>query len=44
LLYEKAGFREVGRKEFDLADFVGRGAGKGWGIYVFRYMVREAEL
>jgi len=42
-LYEKAGFREVGRKDFNLADFVGRGAGNGWGGYLFRYMVREAE-
>jgi hypothetical protein len=47
-VYEKAGFREVGRLEVDLGEFVGTGDGKarvkgnGWGGYVFRYMVRDA--
>jgi Acetyltransferase (GNAT) family len=46
--FEKRGFREVGRLEVDLDGFAGEGVrneerGDGrWGVYVFRYMKREA--
>ncbi|TDZ30454.1 hypothetical protein C8035_v002439 [Colletotrichum spinosum] len=39
-VYEKAGFREVGKSEFDLDEFAPPGG--GWGRYVFRHMIRYA--
>ncbi|KAK1705936.1 acyl-CoA N-acyltransferase [Colletotrichum acutatum] len=44
-LYEKAGFQEVGKSEYDLAEWapVGTGGEVGWGTYTFRYMLRSAK-
>ncbi|KFY84573.1 hypothetical protein V500_09199 [Pseudogymnoascus sp. VKM F-4518 (FW-2643)] len=43
-LYTRAGFEEVGRSDFDLAEWApgGKGGGRGWGNYIFRYMLRPA--
>jgi ribosomal protein S18 acetylase RimI-like enzyme len=43
-LYTKARFEEVGKSDFDLAEWApgGKGGGRGWGIYTFRYMLRPA--
>ena len=42
-LYERAGFQEVGRSEYNLDDFAtgGKDESKTWGVYAFRYMVRH---
>jgi ribosomal protein S18 acetylase RimI-like enzyme len=42
-LYERAGFREVGRSDYDLDEWApgGKGGNRGWGRYTFRYMVRQ---
>lgn len=43
-LYARAGFEEDDRSEFDLSEWApgGKGGGRGWGVYVFRYMLRPA--
>ncbi|EXF76159.1 acetyltransferase [Colletotrichum fioriniae PJ7] len=43
-LYEKAGFQEVGKNEYDLAKWapVGTRVDPGWRTYTFRYMLRSA--
>ncbi|GJC79840.1 hypothetical protein ColLi_02678 [Colletotrichum liriopes] len=44
-LYEKAGFEEVGRSDYDLDEWApgGKGGNQGWGRYTFRYMIRPAK-
>jgi hypothetical protein len=44
-LYLRAGYRDVGRLEVDLREFVpGAKGGKwGWGLYGFRIMLRLLE-
>lgn len=44
-VYEKQGFKTVQVLDVDLRDWVdgGRGDGKGWGVYRFRYIVRLPE-
>ncbi|KAK1530187.1 acetyltransferase [Colletotrichum costaricense] len=45
-LYEKAGFQEVGKSDYDLAEWapVGTGGELGWGTYTFRYMLRSVRI
>ncbi|KAL0935130.1 GNAT family [Colletotrichum truncatum] len=43
-LYEKAGFQEVGRNDYDLDEWApgGKNGNRGWGRYTFRHMLRPA--
>ncbi|KAF6814748.1 acetyltransferase [Colletotrichum plurivorum] len=44
-IYEKAGFEEVGKSVYDLAEWApgGKDGNRGWGDYAFRYMLRPAQ-
>jgi len=44
-LYDRAGFQELERDEYDLAEYApgGKGGNRGWGVYTFRYMMRPAK-
>jgi ribosomal protein S18 acetylase RimI-like enzyme len=41
-LYERAGFQELGRSDYNLAEWApgGKEGNRGWGTYTFRYMMR----
>lgn len=41
-LYTRNGFKELGKSDFNLAEWApgGEGGGRGWGVYTFRYMMR----
>ncbi|MCJ1240605.1 hypothetical protein MMC14_008609 [Varicellaria rhodocarpa] len=43
-VYARAGFREIGGDDYDLSEFApgGKKGKRGWGIYRFMYMIREA--
>ena len=43
-LYERVGFQEVGKSDYDLDEYApgGRGGNRGWGRYTFRYMLRPS--
>ncbi|KAF9875684.1 putative acetyltransferase [Colletotrichum karsti] len=44
-VYERAGFQEVGRNDYDLDEWApgGKGGNRGWGRYTFRHMIRKAK-